>query len=401
MEMAIYQVFNAKVTPDPFCLMLKPLDAAMDPFLIRENQYFFQNGILELSESFSKASLEYFKNLEEEGFYEKSDRYFSNLIGNAHNTLARRGQFAEAKTLLYKVLEFAHELETKMQHDLHLGTPYYFLGEVSFLQGDIDGGLLAMSASLAQDRIHAYDEKLLPARSFLTFDDNNPNQHFKPYVDMVAEVVRGKFSAYARAVEDYIEEPLSYEKFRAVFLENPLVDDSMWLIFLFGLMTLEKMNTAQVYYPSEQIAAPLVFSDASLRITTLIDFYTFKYMPEEADVDKDKFRDRIFSICRRLRLYDYETPEAFSADLRIRSNRDDNFQSWLEQLISCTYTTQAGRTINKLESDIVIALGLRNFSAHKIESEQAIWHHNNKVTEAIMNVLFLVIDLYPPIVLGH
>lgn len=290
-----------------------------------------------------------------------ADKYFENFTP-IWNSSGQRN-----KNLWYVVLKMVREWEEQNNFELHKGTPFYFWATTDILHGDYDEGFILMHKALDEDRRKSGGAALnTPGYGFVAMNENQA-AYLQRLTANMADFVK-------RRLEKYNERggKLNYEDFRKKFLDTP---DRKFeeLKFFFTYATLRWIRLRQIHKErniADDKMAPLIFTGV---ISDLLLVWENLLRIWSGDT-KGMLKDWIRPFTKKLGVRDI--------DLRtVNKDRDNDFSAWL-----------SGNLNKTVREDIIIGYGLRNFSAHTLESQKVLWEEFTDVLQSVMNCLFVVIE---------
>jgi len=361
-----------------------------EEFKILYHTYFTQ-GRIQLTQDFIKASEAVFSQFSKAQLIALGDAYFNNFTVITENLLAK-GQYGIAFGLWTGVLQFVREWEERNKKKLHKGTPYYFSAVSSILQNDFDAGLMAMQNALKEDKRNIPKEWYkAPGYHFMSLNDQEVRQYFRTFVVGMVGFTRdrldgrgneqGRYKAHYKATR---AGKLTYDQFRNKFLDDKTLDEDIRFYFVYAIIRIWHLRRLQKNKVGDTLMAPLIFSNAILDLLLVIDNLFKKW--GNPGGKRRYFSDHFTKVAKQ---------EGWNSlgELDVNNRRDVDFDKWCTDLVSNKYKTKKGKAINLLESDFVLAYGLRNFSAHSVKSYEIIWQNYTKILQSVLNCLFKVIEL--------
>ncbi len=298
-------------------------------------------------------------------------------------------------TIFNEILKLVHEWEKKNpEKHIHKGTPYYFYGVSCILNEDIDKGLLLMHQAFQEDEQVIPSEKRLeptPAMCLINLDNTNSKQFFKYKVDEIITFLEKYMGEYNRSGHN-----LNINILRTNFLKKLELREEIFF-FIYCLFKLEKINKIDKSIKQNSLAihinTNLIFEFCKLTEVLLKKKYSINQVKTKFMLDKRP--DLIHYI-------DYFCQDP-TINLNLRQNNinylnkelDNNltFQTTITNLANHSYShIKFLTTPRPIEYDIALTYCLRNFGGHKIEYQDIINQDFDKIIQAILNVLFIIIE---------
>jgi hypothetical protein len=365
---------------------------------------FFTKGNTQPTQEFVDVSKKLFSNFDAQQRVDLGEQYFNNFI-IISQTLLENKQYALAFNFWIKILGFVKEWEnTNKNKTLHKGTPYYFSAVASILQNDFDTAMMSMNNALKEDEKNAPNKWTnLPAYLFLTLNDQYPDQYLKSYVDWIIGFIRNRLNGKGSELEIYKNHykakrngNLTYAQFRKKFLDSQNVSEELKFFFVYSIIRLWHLHRLHKNKLGDDLMAPLIFTNSLFTLILVIDNLLKTW--NNPNLQRKKFSEHLHLISIQ---ENWINPQCrymnYMNDLALNSRRDSNFNNWCKELIRFKgneyITSNSCRVIGKLESDFVLACGLRNFSAHTIESQSFLWKNYIKILQSVLNCLFKTIEL--------
>ena len=341
---------------------------------------FFQQGKFILDESFKRA---FFDFLDKYYLLENCnihDKLFENFGGFWHsndnqNLILRPLQTIDV--VFNKILSLVYEWEDNNQpHKIHKGTIYYFYGMTSILKGEINKGLLLMHQASNEDG--NLNRTITPSKSFISLDEQNPNQFFRPKVFETVKFLETYLSHY-RAVDS---STFNIEDLRSKFLKDDEHKEEAFF-FVYCVYKLENIL--------KKINNRIRDNELASYIETTIIFELCKLC--EALLTKS------YSGTLISKINDFSQDADLNLNLRrshlsiINKERDTNFSNTINQLVNNTFCHSSFLSSpSAIEYDITLTYALRNFGGHKIEDQKVLRNDFEEILKSIFNTIFLIID---------
>ena len=293
--------------------------------------------------------------------------------------LTELGRFREAESVWEFAISPVKQWEKiNSPKVIHKGTPYYFRAMSVILSGDLDRGFLLMHQALVED-IRTLGNQLpdTPANAFVTLDYQKVEQAFRNEVLDTANFLDEFLTNYRNKFGNV----LTLNEFRHRLFNIASLRDSIFLL----VFTLSKVKSL-----IKKIDSNLRTNDFAglIEIGTLFDLCLvidsvihYKNTTNHKYIDHMEFLSNSCSFSLSIaRLKEINT--AFTGD----------FSGVVSRLLSGTWTFRDGTNLSLSELDLALSYGLRNFSAHRIESIPVIYKQFEDIFQRIINVLFLSIE---------
>lgn len=364
---------------------------------------FFTKGTISPKKVFKEASKKLFSSFNKQQRIEMANYYFRNINIIAGKLLVNQ-QFNRAFYLWTEILRYVKEWEkTNKPKTLHKGIPYYFSAVASILQNDFDAALMSMHNALEDDKKNAPNKWAgLPAYIFLTLNDQKPDQLLKTYVDMIIGFIRnhldGKGSELERHKNHYKARKngkLTYAQFRNKFLKCQSVSEDIKFFFVYSIIRLWHLNKLHKDKVGDELMASLIFTNSLFTLILVVDNLLKTW--NNPNLKRKYFSDHLYAVAIEENWVKQQcNKKQYIKDLNSDNERDKNLNNWCGELIKSggkEYITSSGRVLGNLESDFVLASGLRNFSAHTVKSQSFLWKNYTKILQSILNCLFKTIEL--------
>lgn len=287
---------------------------------------------------------------------------------------------------------------------MHKGTPYYFSAVASILQNDFDTAMMSMHNALKEDKKNAPNIWTnLPAYNFLKLNDKKQDQYLKLYVDQIIKFIRyhldgegNKLIGYENHFKAKRNGNLTYAQFRKKFLDSQNVSEELKFFFVYSIIRLWHLHRLHKNKLGDDLMAPLIFTNSLFTLILVVDNLLKTW--NNPNLQRKNFSEHLHLISIQ---ENWINPQCrymnYMNDLDLNFRRDSNFNNWCKELIRFRgkeyITSISCRVIGKLESDFVLACGLRNFSAHTVESQSFLWKNYTKILQSVLNCLFKTIEL--------
>jgi hypothetical protein len=353
----------------------QPLDEVFD----RLYDKWFSDGTLTW-DGLDSAAKEFFsKNPSDSSAH---DAFFGNCT-IIWSYFCNSAQYAAAEHVWERVLQSA--LQWEHEHNplkLHKGTAYYFWGMTVLLRGDIDWGYLLMHQALEED-VRTSNQPLpnTPGLALLTLNDDQMNQAFRSWVLGQARLLdQDLISNYATMHQ----RSLSLAQVKQRFLQAPPDIETIFLL-AYTLARLMWLEGRPSHTTKNRFAGQLQLSilfDTTLVIDAAI------YAKNPATWRFAHHVERLLTVAgHRL------TQKQLG---RINRQFDNDFDMTVQAALNGALTPEPHTVLTRLQCDVALTYGLRNWRAHNVGSASIIWMRFPEVYRAVFRTLLATIDyLYP------
>lgn len=343
---------------------------------------FFTNGKITLTDKFQEVSKDLFNNFDSENKTSLSDDYFENFTPIT-NTLLDRGQYRIAFNLWNKIMSFVKDWEDSSGEMLHKGSPYYFSAVSAIMSRDFDSAIIAFHLALEEDKKNHQNYKRTPGYYLLTLNtDKSKQYYFKQFVDGMVGFLRdrldGQGSEQGRYKEHYHAKragSLNYEQLREKFFYNDDVNDELKFFFVYSAIRLWHLRVNQVLNRQEEVIAPVIFLHSLSPFLIMLEMLLKIKYPKPKNANKWNYGN----VLEKLANDESWTLEQLGD---VNDARDTDFEQWIEECLNK----------NSIEGDFELTYGLRNFSFHKIESQQKLWERFTDILQSTWNCFFKAVE---------
>jgi hypothetical protein len=326
-------------------------------------------------EEFTAAALQYLDT--NAGTSTAHDAYFANFTV-VWRSIVGTGDLQHAEHIWKRALEPAQQWEQALQGQrLHKGTPYYFWAMTALLRGDTDHGYLLMRQSVDEDiRTSGQRTPDTPGYALVSLNYNKVDQAFREWVVDQATFFNDLVRNYAATHQ----RNLTIEDVKNRFIDvTPSVETVFLLTYtlarLMKIVRLPDHATRNAF--AGQLEINLLFD-----VTLVIDAAIKAKNPAQW-----KF---IHHAEHLLTAAGYPLTNQQLGEINGQFERD--FNAALQAVVDGTLTLPPNTILNRLQSDVALAYGLRNRGAHKIETAPTIWNRFQAVQRALFRVLCATID---------
>ncbi|MHA1381077.1 MAG: hypothetical protein ACTSRG_22140 [Candidatus Helarchaeota archaeon] len=326
------------------------------------------------------------------GNFDEQNKIFNQVAGECWIELMKQDDYKMAEELWTKILGVVYEIEKKGR--IHKGTLYYFWSVTRIKAGDLEKGFILMHQALKEDRLTLeMDWPSTPATFFVTLDYEEKEQFFKSELEYIAEFLEEKLQKY----KDERGMSLNIDDLRDKFLKEIEFRDEV-LLFVFQIFRLKRIldinpNTLRLNPFSSLIEVNILFTfcliienilGKILDSLILIPITFFLKKPNR------RYIKHFEKLINRTKILLRETNSLMPKDEIGVINND--FPIKLNELLTSIFRFSNGYTPTRLEEDILIFYGLRNFSAHRIEIQEIIFNNFDEIVQRILNALFFIIE---------
>jgi len=323
---------------------------------------------------FERSAIAFFDNYPSAAL---ADSYFNNFTV-IWNTFLAEANFDEAERVWALALEPVFKWEaTHPGARIHKGTAYYFWGMTALHRGELDKGYSLMHQAVEEDvQTSGIPVPDSPAMALANLNYTKANQAFRPWVLRQAAFLNELQNAYSATYS----RPFILDDFREKFLEVPPTTEALFL-FAYVVARLMRLNALPPHGLKSRFAGQLELT-VLFNLTLVIDAAIKAKNPGKWQfVDHAEYLlGRTHSSMSKGELS--EINNSFILDLNAA----------IRAILDRTYALQGGRVLGGLESDISLAYGLRNHSAHDLSSAPTVWEDFRSLQQSLANVLFATVD---------
>lgn len=305
------------------------------------------------------------------------NQYFDNFTV-LWNNLLNNGNFNEAERIWQMALDPILEFELKNPgREVHKGTVYYFWGMTAILRGDIDKGYTLMHQAVEEDiktTNNQYPDT--PAYALASLNYAKHDQAFRQWVLQQAQFLSTRLSNYST---QYARN-FSLDILRTRFLNFPPSTDIVFL-FAFTIARLMRLSSAPDHTLQSRFSGQLLinlFFDITLTIETAV---------KAKNPSGNSFIDHAKFISQKV-----NSPLAIDKLRKINSEFQRDFDGTLKATVDGSFVLSDGSSLNRIQSDIAVAYGIRNKGGHDVSSSPTVWKEFNIIEQILLNVLFMTVD---------
>ena len=311
--------------------------------------------------------------------------WFFDQFTTIWNFFLNQRRFRSAEQVWERALISAYEWQDKNPNKrVHKGTPYYFWGVTCILNTDLEKGFFLMHQALEEDKkTLRSDTPKTPAYSFVTLDNENQNQFFKPKVEEIAKFVNEKLVVYRSRTGGALTLP----DFKSKFLENSALQEVIFY-FVFTIFRLKKLIQEIDQRLKESIFSTLLQANTILDFCLIVE-NTIKKQKKYSNTNLEQQTiGPLFEFLSSKSSLNIAGPKIKGLNDAFRSD----FSNVLQRLLLSQYHFEDGTTLQPIEEDLAITYGFRNFGAHKIEDQPVIYQNFDKISGGILNALFFSVE---------
>lgn len=300
--------------------------------------------------------------------------------------LIRQGRYKDAEKVWAEALKIAYVYEAEHKNSIHKGTPYYFWGGTCILSGDLDMGFHLMHQALEEDkdfsRACAHEEtdkdhyKKKPAYFFVKMGNTQKDQFFLGEVQGAADFVIDKLRCY----KDKQSGMLDIGGLRLKVLENDGLGDVPFFL-VYNFFRLKKLLDAKKEIRQNDFAS-------LLQVQTVLGFCIVAEELLKKAYGKTTWPCYLDKFASQNSLPNLTQDNAAN----ITGEFNNDFKKTLNNLLDSSYTYKNGTRPSDIEVDLLILYGIRNTSAHNLNSEKLIYEKFEEISQRILNALFFIIE---------
>lgn len=308
------------------------------------------------------------------------DRFFNRFTPIWLDLINRRRYF-EAIRVWNFALRIASEWENAhTPHKIHKGTPYYFLGVTAILNNELENGFLLMHQALGEDKRSLSSETPpTPAYFFVTLDYSKQAQFFGLKVEQIFKYLSERIIKYRR----YRMGSLTIDQFKTRFLECTDLSEEIFL-FVFLLFKLRKLISETTDELKQNVFSSLIHARVLFSLCLVIEKAIEHRNPRARRIGaRLLFSDELIYLAQG-------TPVTIDRGIlgQLRTDFSGNFRRTINSLVKGRHSL----SLSRIERDLSIAYGIRNFGAHELEDQPILYKNMEKLSQRLLNALFFVIE---------
>jgi hypothetical protein len=245
-----------------------------------------------------------------------------------------------------------------------------------------------MHKALKEDeRTHNTQAPNTPAYYFVTLNYQPPNQWFGPKVKQLADYLDNKIREYRNSRGG----TLTLDDFRTKFLACTDLREEVFT-FVYLLFKLEKISRTDRSLWKNELGSLLnlgLLFNLCMVIEQTID--NKKTCPNELRLYSDKIRHLIDRTSLSLTTSGENKHGIINNEVKFCSDEfGSSFSTTMTSILQNNHSIL--RTKLPIESDLVISLGIRNHSAHKLQDQPVVYQHWEDLAQRVLNVLFFTVE---------
>ena len=356
-------------------IVIAALGQPMDHGFERLYAAYFGNAPLGWDE-LTVAALQYFDI--NTGVPGAADAYFNNFTPIWRSILETGGRLERAEDIWQRALQPAQQWEqTHRGQRLHKGTAYYFWGMTALLRGDIDHGYLLIHQAVEEDiRTSGQQAPPTPAYALVTLNYEEVHQFFHQWVLSQASFLNNLIQNY----NSTHSRTLTVSDVKRRFIDAPPSIETVFLL-TYTIARLMRITPLPDHMTSNAFAGQLQLN-LLFDITLVIDTAIKEKNPSQWQFVHHA-EHLLTAAGHRLR----------NPQLRdINSQFENAFESTLQSGLDGTLVAQTNHTLDRLQCDVALAYGLRNHSAHNIETTPTVWNRSHDLQAALFRVFCATVD---------
>ncbi len=287
-----------------------------------------------------------------------------------------------------KILSIIKNWEENNNFRIHKGTPYFFLAETYLLVGDFDGGFIAMSNAIKDDRFlpELNYPKEAPVYWTATMLDK-PNNHMYQFI---VRKSRLRLSQFIKNYNIKYNQNFTINTFDQKFLSN---DDLLTTVYFFVynffvIDNLEKNHGSELL---ENEFSMIRILDIIFNFTICID-EILKYSSLQNNVHcKTLYESIRWWVCDKKQwINKSQFQDIVSSQLQLNKNKPDETIPLL-----LANMTQPMGDFRKEMHTMLLAYHLRNHGGHNLDQQKILVSSSKKIIESIFMSIFLAVETLP------
>lgn len=305
------------------------------------------------------------------------DEYFNNFV-SLWQDLLENGNFSRAEFTWVRVLRPALAWEAAHPGQfLHKGTPYYFWAMTVIIRRDMDRGYLLAHRAFEEDqRTSGQDRPNTPGLALVSLDHTKADQAFRVWVEHQAKYLAQHLANYNATHA----RTLTMDDLKRRFLANPPSTDALFL-FTYTIARLLNIGADAAHVRTNAFAGQLELNlcfDLALVIDGII------HAKNTTESTFSKHAEYLLQHAGHP-LTQNQLQE------HVNGHFKHNFDAAIQTALDGTMTIP-GLTLDRLQSDVALAYGLRNYGAHNTGTATTVYTRFPDVEHALFRVFFASID---------
>jgi len=358
---------------------IENLDENMnEAFRNLHEKYFEQQNKTFDWNSFTLKSLRFFTEYQND--HKAHDNFFNNFT-IISNDLMKREMFKTAIYLWESVLQIAYAWENENKDfKLHKGTPYFFLGRIYRIVGDLDFAFLYVYNALKEDERSFPDGyKERPAYMYASLVDDNKNIMYDYVLRM-----KKKMEDYINQYQSELGSGFSYIEFERKFLQSGLEDIKHFFIYNLELLIKYEGISVDIF---ESDFTKLKFIDLIFNMCLIVD----KVLDNK--LHKNSIGENIIEliVTESWGRKPIRNRETFS-ELLSFDPRNDSPDKVVPNLMK-NQESYDSKPMSQIMSLFILVWYLRNFGGHNIRAVDVFHSSFKDIIKSIFYALFFSIEI--------
>ena len=307
--------------------------------------------------------------------------YFNNFTV-IWQDLLNAGKYRDAECLWRTALDAALKWErSNPTLRIHKGTPYYFWSMTALLHDDVDGGYLLAHQALQEDiKTSQQPRPSMPAYWLVSLNYSEVHQAFQHWLQKQAQFLDSLLSNY----KTQFGSSIMLKDVKRRFLDTPPTVDALFLL-TYTLARLMRLTNAPNHLTVNPFAGQLelnILFDLALVIDNSIKP---KNSPHQEFI---RHAEYLLGVAGR---------PLTNAQLReINGQFKSDFDVTVQSALDARLTLPDGTALDRLQSDVALVYGLRNYGAHNTSTVPTVWSRFMEVQQSAFRTLFATIEyMYP------
>jgi hypothetical protein len=285
-----------------------------------------------------------------------------------------------ASTIWIQVCREVWKWESAHPRKIHKGTPYYFLGGVYLLSGNLDAGFLLVHNAIKEDvslatvtgNTVAY--KKAPAYMFASLIDDPHNFLFDLVTEMKQEVEK-YILLYSPAIATF-----DFPTFSSKFLQNSRLEEEKFM-FIYNLETLIQQG---------KLSAPELVDNEFSRLRNLDVIFNLCLIVDKVlqeHFGNDLISQNVIDLCREANWINQNDLET----VRTQIGFNDPPDMIVPKLLSLNLQFN-GSPLRLQVSCMLLTWRLRNYGGHNLKGQNIFVSHYWDIIRTLVFALFIAIS---------
>ena len=266
---------------------------------------------------------------------------------------------------------------------IHKGTPYYFWAMTCLIHDDVDNGYVLMHKGVEEDvrTNNPQEARNRPGYYLVSLDAHQERQAFRVWVTTQAEFFNDLLQSYRTTYQATLGVDDVRQRFLLTFPEN---ETPFLLTYtaarLRNLAILPSHATRNAF--AGQVELNILFD-----VATVIDVAIKAHSHNLTGTFIDQAEYLLGTIGHRLTINQLR---------QINKQFIRDFDQTMQRALDGRIVLRDGTVLNRYQSDVALAYGIRNRGGHQTSAAPTIWTRFHDVRDAMFRVLGMTIDtLYP------